>query len=876
MNKGNNNLHIIQYFCAMIYPNNFEEKIGFDKIREMVAMRCLSPLGEEKVDEMAFSPVYDYIRKQLYQTQEFVQINREEDNFPSDNFYDVRDFLKKIRVDGTYLLEKELFDIRRSLETINNIIRFFHPLSPVGRGKGERYYPHLQELAANIATFPQHTKQIDIILDKFGEIKDNASPELSAIRKQLAQTVSSISKTLNRILRAAQSEGLVEKDIAPTMRDGRLVIPISPAFKRKLKGIVHDESASGKTVFIEPAEVVEANNKIRELENEEKREIVRILTVITNQIRPDIPEILNSYQFLAEIDFIRAKALFASGIEAILPVFENKQQLDWIRATHPLLYLSHKKQNKIVVPLDIELNHEKGRLLIISGPNAGGKSVCLKTVGLLQYMLQCGLLIPLGERSKTGIFNNIFIDIGDEQSIENDLSSYSSHLINMKFIVKNADTKSLILIDEFGGGTEPQIGGAIAEALMNRFNAKQCFGVITTHYQNLKTFAENHEGVVNGAMLYDRNMMQPLFKLSIGQPGSSFAIDIARKIGLPEDVITDASDIVGKDYIDMDKYLQDIIRDKRYWESKRQNIRQQEKSIEETSKHYQSLMEKVDSQRKEIISNAKADAERMLSDTNAVIEKTIREIKEAQAEKEKTKEVRKELDSFRQNIEIGTRYTVSGERLAVNGERCTVNGERCTVHGKRKSMKQQAPPTAHRVPLTVDRVPPTAHREPLTAHRVPPTQIEPGDFVRIKGQQSPGQVMKIKGDKVTVAFGAIKTSTKLEQLEKVSKNQLKQEKPNTYTVISNNADILSNKKLKFKTEIDLRGMRGDEALQATIYYIDDAIQCNAGRVRILHGTGTGALRQIVRDYLRTVDCVKSFNDEHVQFGGTGITVVELE
>ena len=818
----------------MIYPQNFEKKIGFDKIKELVIAWCLSPLGEEKVREMAFSSHYDYIRKQLYQTHEFVQIIQEEDNFPSDHFFDVRDSLKKIRIEGTYLLEKELFDIRRSLETINALVRFFR--------QGDSPYPHLQELATNIATFPPITKQIDQILNKFGEIKDNASPELNNIRKQLTQTVNSISKTLHSILRTAQSEGLVEKDVAPTMRDGRLVIPISPAFKRKLKGIVHDESASGKTIFIEPAEVVEANNKIRELENEEKREIVRILTAITNQIRPEIPEILQSYLFLAEIDFIRAKALLAINIEAILPIIEDKQQIDWIRAIHPLLYLLHKKQNKFIIPLDIELLNPitddrlptAGRILIVSGPNAGGKSVLLKTVGLLQYMLQCGLLIPIDERSKTGIFKDIFLDIGDEQSIENDLSTYSSHLTNMKFMVKNANAQSLILIDEFGSGTEPQIGGAIAEALLHRFNEKQCFGIITTHYQNLKTFAEDHEGIINGAMLFDRQEMQPLFKLSIGQPGSSFAIEIARKIGLPEDIIASASEIVGKNYIDMDKYLQDIARDKRYWESKRQNIRQQEKRLEELNERYQSRLEKIENQQKEIISQAKADAERILSDTNAVIEKTIREIKEAQAEKEKTKEVRKTLENFKQSIQDNTRYTIN------------------SVQKEKK------------------------HRPLVIHHPSLSTPIEIGDTVRIKGQKTVGQVMEIKDKTMIVAFGSLKTSTKPEQLEKVSNNQLKKETTRTSILLSNNSDTLSEKKLHFKPEIDIRGMRGEEALQAIIYYIDDAIQCNVGRVRILHGTGTGALRQIIRDYLRTVQGIKNFHDEHVQFGGTGITVVELE
>ncbi|MCL1933220.1 MAG: Smr/MutS family protein, partial [Candidatus Azobacteroides sp.] len=448
-------------------------------------------------------------------------------------------------------------------------------------------------------------------------------------------------------------------------------------------------------------------------------------------------------------------------------------------------------------------------------------------------MLQCGLLIPIGERSKTGIFKDIFLEIGDEQSIENDLSSYSSHLTHMKFMIKNAGAQSLFLIDEFGGGTEPQIGGAIAEALLHRFNEKQSFGIITTHYQNLKTFAENHEGVVNGAMLYDRHEMQPMFKLSIGQPGSSFAIDIARKIGLPEEVIAEASEIVGKNYIDMDKYLQDILRDKRYWESKRQNIRQQEKRLEELNERYQSRLEKIESQRKEIISQAKTDAERMLSNTNAVIEKTIREIKEAQAEKEKTKEVRKTLDNFKQSVQGDAGYT---------------------AHSVRKNKK---------------------NRESCTVNRVP-TSIEVGDVVRIKGQQSVGQVMEIKEKTAIVAFGALKTSIQSERLEKVSNSQLKREASLTPTMLSNNSDTLSEKKLHFKPEIDIRGMRGEEALQAVIYYIDDAIQCNAGRVRILHGTGTGALRQIVRDYLKTVQGIKRFHDEHVQFGGTGITVVELE
>ena len=819
----------------MVYPDNFESKIGFDKIRQLVSDRCLSPLGVEKVEEMAFSAHYDLIHKQLCQTHEFIRIIQEEDSFPCDHFFDVRSALKKIRIEGTYLLEKEVFDIRRSLETINEIVRFF-------TREESKQYPHLQELASDVSSFPQLTKQIDAIIDKFGKIKDNASPELSSIRRLLTQTVSGISKTLNSILRSAQSEGYVDKDVAPTMRDGRLVIPISPAYKRKLKGIVHDESATGKTVFIEPAEVVEANNRIRELESEEKREVVRILTAFTNQIRPEIPDILNSYQFLAEIDFIRAKALFGLDINAIFPVLENKQQVDWIRAIHPLLFLSHRKQNKTVVPLDIELSSFRGkddRILIISGPNAGGKSVLLKTIGLLQYMLQSGMLIPLDERSRTGIFKDIFLDIGDEQSIENDLSTYSSHLTNMKYMVRNVNAQSLILIDEFGSGTEPQIGGAIAEALLHRFNEKQSFGVITTHYQNLKTYAEDHEGVVNGAMLYDRHQMQPLFKLSIGNPGSSFAVEIARKIGLPEDVIAEASEKVGQDYIDMDKYLQDIVRDKRYWESKRQNIRQQEKRLEELTDRYNQDLGKLEAQRKELMIKAKSEAEHLLSEANARIENTIKEIKEAQAEKEKTKEIRKSLDDFKQSLETSQLPNPVTKNLSKGIPK--------------KVVKKKAKPIVESF-------------ETITA----------GDTVRIKGQRTTGQVIEIKGKNVTVAFGSLKTSTKLDQLERVSNNQLKKETPKDQIYTANSSDTMSEKKLQFKPEIDVRGMRGEEALQAVIYYIDDAIQCNVGRVRILHGTGTGALRQIVRDYLKMTQGIKCFQDEHVQFGGTGITVVEFE
>ena len=822
----------------MIYPASFEQKTGFDKIKELIAAKCLSDLGTERVEALSFTDKYDTLQTWLHQTEEFVRILQEEDEFPVNYFFDVRPALKRIRVEGTYLDESELFDLRRSLDTIRQIVRFFHQEEPE-----KTPYPCLQALSGNVAVFPQQIASIDKILDKFGKIKDSASPELQRIRREITTVFASISKNLNNILRLAQSEGIVNKDVTPTMRDGRLVIPVVPAYKRKIKGIVHDESASGKTVFIEPAEVVEANNRVRELENEGRREIMRILTQFADQLRPDIEDICYSYEFLADIDFIRAKALFALQINAILPIIEDTPQVDWVQAVHPLLSLSLHKQGKKVVPLDITLQPDK-RILLISGPNAGGKSVCLKTVGLLQYMVQCGLLIPLRENSRVGIFKDIFIDIGDEQSIENDLSTYSSHLTNMKYFVRNCSGRSLLLIDEFGSGTEPQIGGAIAEALLDRFNKREVFGVITTHYQNLKHFAEDTAGIVNGAMLYDRNQMQPLFRLSIGNPGSSFAIEIARKIGLPEDVIAEASEKVGSDYIDMDKYLQDIVRDKRYWENKRQNIRLKEKKLEELSARYEKDLKELDEQRKEWMKRAKLEAEVVLQQANAQIENTIRQIKEAQAEKEKTRAVRQEFEAFKQSV--AAQENVSDDKI-------TRKIKQLQEREQRKKAKQK--------------------KQEKEIWK--PEVIEPGDNVRIKGQNTVGEVVEIQGKNSIVIFGMLKSTVKTELLEKVSKNQVKKIQPKNTFVSEQTADDIRERKLNFKQEIDVRGMRGDEALQAVTYFIDDAILVGVSRVRILHGTGTGILRQLIRQYLKTVPGVAHFQDEHVQFGGAGITVVEL-
>ena len=772
---------------------------------------------------MQFSTSFEEIDRRLSQTDEFIRILQEEDSFPTDHFYDVRPVLRRLHVEGSWIDQNALLELRRSLQTIYAIVAFLRR----DEDKNPKY-PHLLALAGNVVVYPDLIKKIDTLLDDSGQIKDSASPQLADIRRRLTTTMNSVSKILNTILSNAQSEGFVDRDVTPAMRDGRLVIPVDPSHKRRIRGIVHDESASGKTVYIEPAEVVEANNRIRELENEERREIIRILTNFTDYLRPFLPDLLEAYEFLGWIDFIRAKAKFSRQIHAIKPVVENRPEIDWVQAVHPLLYLSLQKQNRQVVPLDIALNREN-RLLIISGPNAGGKSVCLKTVGLLQYMVQCGLPIPVKENSRVGIFNDIFIDIGDEQSIENDLSTYSSHLLNMKFFLKNCNEKSLLLIDEFGSGTEPQIGAAIAEALLDQFNRKQSFGVITTHYRNLKQYAAEHPGVINGAMLYDRHQMQPLFRLSIGNPGSSFAVEIARKIGLPEEVIDRAAEIIGSDAINIDKYLQDISRDKRYWERKRNEIRRERKRASELSAKYQAELEEIEKQKKEILSQAKLQAEQLLAESNARIEKVIREIRQSQAEKERTKQVRRSLNEFRERVERKEDET----------------NERSKFRSPRKKKKPQ---------------------EKVT--------LLPGDAVRLKGQTVAGKILEIQGKKAWVVFGSIKSMVPIDKLEKVSQSQLKKEIKDTPSD-SNMRELIHERKLKFKPDIDVRGMRGDEALQAVMYFIDDAIQLGISRVRILHGTGTGALRQIIREYLGTVDGVTHFQDEHVELGGAGITVVDL-
>lgn len=824
----------------MIYPDNYESKIGFDTIRKMLKTRCLSPLGESRVDEMIFKHSFTVISTSLLQTAEFAFILKEED-FPAENFFDLRDAFKHIRIENTWFDAECLFELQRSLDSIDKIVRFLtNPNRQLPPNLKFNTSP-LAELARDVPTFPHIVKRISQILDKYGNIKDSASPGLFNIRTTISNTVNSISHQLQTILKEAKSEGLVEKDASPTLRDGRLVIPVAPAMKRRLNGIVHDESDTGRTVFIEPAEVVRANNEIRELKAAERREIIRILIEFADFIRPDLKQMALSYEFLADIDFIRAKAIFANETGSVMPRLDHKQIIDWGNAVHPILQQSLAKTDRKVVPLDILLNHQQ-RILLISGPNAGGKSVCLKTVGLLQYMLQCGMLIPVAESSVCGIFGNIFIDIGDEQSLENDLSTYSSHLLNMKNMMKYANNTTLILIDEFGGGTEPQIGGAIAEAVLKRFNEKKAFGVITTHYQNLKHYAKDTPRIVNGAMLYDRQQMRPLFQLRIGNPGSSFAVEIARKIGIPEDVIADASELVGTEYINADKYLQDIVRDKRYWENKRQLIHQQEKKLEATIAEYEEKISTIKGQKREILEKARQDAENLLQKSNSLIEQTVKEIKEAQAEKEETKRIRAKLHQFREQVEKNSH-----------------DNEPTQPHGRKKRSNHKD----------------TKKDNHSESSAQVPKSVEVGHFVRLKGQNTVGTVQKMNGDEVTVAFGDILTTVKINRLEPTFERP-KSPLAGMESSIYNTTTAIRNKKIaNFKSVADVRGMRGEECLRTITDFIDDAIVAGIKNVSILHGTGNGILRQLVRQYLATIPEVQSYRDELPQFGGTGITLVEL-
>ncbi len=854
----------------MIYPHDFEHKIDFTIIRDNLRQKCDFSIGRERVDALQFLTNAEAIKHLIATTQEMLTILQDSSiDYPQGEMYDLRERLSRIRIEGLFLDEQELFQLRKSLDVVVQYISFFTNLDK------ERFpyltsptaFPVLGDSATS-SVYKIVVTKIDTLLDKYGNLRDNASPELARIRKELKLSQGSVSKALSSILRQAQADGLVDKDVTPTLREGRLVIPVPPMYKRKIGGIVHDESATGKTVFIEPQQVVEANNRIRELEGDERRERIRILITFADTLREHIPTIQSAQELLGDIDFLHAKALLAKELNAIAPQVQNRPMVDWREAYHPILLLNFRKQNKTVVPLTIQLSKEN-RILIISGPNAGGKSVCLKTVALLQYMLQCGLLVPLREDSTMGIFRDLLIDIGDQQSIEDDLSTYSSHLRNMKMFLKVAEQAAyspkragvaddaeqifppvggirgglLLLIDEFGGGTEPAIGGAIAQAVLLNLNQKGAYGVITTHYGNLKHLAEDTPGLVNGAMLYDRGQLRPLFQLSMGQPGSSFAIEIARQIGLPEQIIAEATDIVGSEQIDYDKHLQDIARDKRYWENKRQQIRQKEKRLEERIAHYEEEIAGLKAKKKELLNEAKEEAAQLLQQSNATIERTIRQIKEAKADKEKTKAARQRLEDFKQQVEASEQPRTKKEPK--KKEQRSTKGEGQTIKG----------------------------------------EFTLGTRVKKKGTNMVGEVLSLTDKHAVVAFGNLQSTVALKDLEYISARQAKKA-PATSSVMGRlqtlnapqqgaSSNVLHNRKLSFARELDLRGMRADDALIELMNYMDDAIMVNAEEVRILHGTGTGALRQAVRGYLQSLRNIHAFHDAHPAEGGAGITIVEI-
>lgn len=819
----------------MIYPDSFEHKIGFDAVRTRLTELCGSSLGAANVQAMRFSSDFSMIDLELRRTAEMLAIAEGSDPLPLRNMHDVTTTLKRCRIEGASVSLDELLKIRQSLQTISDLHAFF---TPKGDDGTPMPYPLLAELCADMTAFPDINRQIDRIIDPLGNMRDNASPYLAEIRSELSRISASVNSIMRRVMARAVEAGYLDKDTTPTVRDGRLVLPVAPMHKRKINGIVHDESATGKTFFIEPAEIVEVNNRGRELELEERREMMRILSEITAFMRPSIPDMLQSYEILGLLDFIMAKAVYAKETGATLPHISPSTELEWYHAVHPVLLESLRRQGKEIIPLDITLDGNN-RILIISGPNAGGKSVCLKTVGIVQYMTQCGMLPTVYENSHIGIFKGIFIDIGDDQSIEDDLSTYSSHLRNMNHFLSHGNDATLILIDEFGGGTEPQIGGAIAQAILKEFNDKHLWGVITTHYQNLKHFADDTDGLINGSMLYDRQQMRPLFRLSIGNPGSSFAIEIARKTGLPASIIDNAAEIVGSDYINMDKYLLDIARDRRYWENKRQTIRQKEKKIEQVLERYEEDAETLRSKRREILAEAKEEARKILDGSNAAIERTIREIRESQAEKERTAEARRQMAQEKEAL-LNADTRASKNKLLQKAPKAK----------KGNADKTSKNTTAPSAPLAV------------------------GDNVKLDGQGTPGKILEINGKDAVVAFGMLKTNVKLNRLQRTLAQPSSGVKSTSF-VSSSTTDRLRERQLQFKREIDVRGMRADEAIQAVTYFIDDAIQFNQDEVRILHGTGTGALRQAIRQYLDTVQGVASYRDEHVQFGGAGITVVTL-
>ncbi len=811
----------------MIYPNNFETKIGFDKIRAMLKERCLSSRGEFYASSMRFSFKYDLVLRMLTQTNEFRQILMMESTFPARNFFDLSEVIKHLKLEGTTINVEELFDMSSSLKSIFQIKKFIHQ-------RAEKY-PELKDLDSLVYLDEGIIIEISAIIDEKGRIRDDASDRLYTVRKKLIKLNSSIRNKIQSTLREAKKQGWAKDDAEITIRNGRAVIPLHAANKRSIKGFVHDESNTGQFVYLEPIELFETNNEIRELEIEERHEIARILMEFSKILREQSEELLDAYKYMGIIDFIRAKAKLALEMEAVKPVLNQSQSFIWREARHPLLYFAHKEKQKEVVPLDIALNAEQ-RILIISGPNAGGKSVCLKTVGMLQYMLQCGLLIPLRENSEVGLFQNLFIDIGDEQSIENDLSTYSSHLLNIHNFVKYANPKSLFLIDEFGTGTEPAIGGAIAEAALEELNLKKAYGVITTHYSNLKAMATPENGMQNAAMMFDTEELKPLYRLKIGRPGSSFAFEIARKIGLDEKLLKRAQQKSGRKEIDFDQRLQELELEKEAVERKSHEIHVTDDALSSLVTKYEALKSQLDNEKRSIINQAKKDAKEILKDANRSIEQAVKEIKESGAEKEKLKEVRKEIEKKKSSLHEQKPLETQATQLVTT-----------TKEDKKKSTDD----------VNVLATPPVV-----------------GDSVRVIGQTTVGILEQVKGKNALVSFDSLRVSVAFAKLEKV-KVKRTVAKPSSRNEYGRIMRDIHTRSLNFKPNVDLRGKRGEEVLSFVRSWLDEAILIGVKELEILHGTGNGILRNIIREYLASVDEVQSFKDAHVERGGSGKTLIVL-
>lgn len=841
--------------------DRIEHILGFDRIRKIISDRCSTEYAVERTAAETFSTNEKEIRRRLLLTDEMRLIVMFEESFPSNGYIDCVGFLQMLENSGANIDLTSLGKLRTMLETLRKVSMFFSNIK-------DGVYPNLKRMVSQIALFPEVQQRIDSILDKFGNVKDTASDGLYDIRRQLKEKEGAVSKRINMILRKAQSEGLVDSDAAIVMRDGKMLIPVSSANKRKIQGFVYDESSSGKTTFIEPAEIVEITNEINELHFAETREIAKILYDFSDWIRPSVPDLLKGAKCIGELDFLIAKAQTSLDFVAGMPIISENGEMNLRKARHPLLERSLHKEGKQIVPLTVTLTPEK-HILLISGPNAGGKSVCLKTVGLLQYMFQWGMLIPTSETSEMVIFDRIMADIGDGQSIDNDLSTYSSFLASMKEMLAEADSKTLVLIDEFGSGTEPAAGGAIAEAILSEMDSRGVYGVITTHYTNLKLYASGTDtGVINGAMQFDVKNIAPLFKLEMGLPGNSFAFELARKMGLPEAIIKDAENRAGEEFVGIERNLRKIARNRKALDEKLQKIRNTDKTLENITGKYQKELEAIKKMKQDILDEAKREAEDIVKGANRQVEQTIRKIKESQAAKAETKAARGDLQGF-VNALARKKEQDSQNREDYIAEKLRQVSER----QQRQQMRKSRRATDEEKQLMAAE---EEKNRKIEAFRSGPLKV--GEKVKIKSNGMVGEVAMVSDKAVTVIVGNIKSKMPLDKVERISSNEYKsaikaEPRPVSQTVQDSS---LSERKLNFKMELDVRGQRVNEALENVMHYIDDAIMLNVSSVRIIHGKGTGALRDEIQRFLKSTPGVESAKDESIQLGGSGVTVVTFD